>query len=143
MHFFWQFAMFYLSMLSRNSCSFKFDVSCESNPANMEMQPSSRTLMILEIYNNWSPPGELSGPQKLDHHHPYVLFAIIGNVCKNLILWFRSAHSRQAAWSGPLFHPNSTINTQMQCRDLNVLYALHVNLHYMYKLWECVSFFIF
>lgn len=29
----------------------------------------------------------------------------------------------------------------MQCRDLTVLYALHVNLHYMYKLWECVFFY--
>lgn len=31
----------------------------------------------------------------------------------------------------------------MQGRDLNVLYALYVNLHYMYKLWDCVSFLMF
>jgi len=38
-------------MFSRHFRSLENDVSCQSNLANMETQPFSRTLMILELYH--------------------------------------------------------------------------------------------
>lgn len=96
--------------------------------------------MILEIYNNQNPSDELSGPQKLEYYLIVYLLSLKMYVITFFFFLLRSAHSCQAG-AAPLFHPNDTINTLMQCRDLNVLSALHVNLHYMYKLWECVFFY--